>query len=137
MIVEIALGIVLACIILRLLPLIIGGAIVLVVLAGVATVVVAAIYNWSTVLFLVAAIVTYGLALGVPYALGSHLTRRYPVLKSAVDGKVPFDNKRAMPQRIAILLTFVLVGVGLGLVILQLSASGFDQLEASIRSRVK
>ena len=128
MVLEIALGIVLAYAIITMLPLIIAGGVLVLAVAAVVLAGVAAIYNWKMTLLVLGGLFTLALALGVPYMLGLHLTRRYPTLKLAIDGKEPFHQMRKLPHRLALMIPFVLIAVVLGLSLFGAGATGVGLL---------
>jgi hypothetical protein len=139
MVLEIALGIVLAYIIITMLPLIIAGGVLVITVAAVVLASAAAIYNWKVVLLVLGGLLTLALALGVPYTLGLYLTRRYPTLKLAIDGKEPFHEVRKLPHRLALMIPFVLVAVVLGLSLFGAGATGVgllgDYLDGAVGER--
>ena len=117
MIVEIALGIVLAVIILSLLPLLIAAAGALIVVGIGLAIAVAAVVNWRVTIGVLGGLLILVVAVGLPAALYEYCGRRWIQFRLLIDGKPPFDTIRRAPMRWAAMLTvavaFASMGVGL------------------------
>ena len=108
LIIEIALGIVLGVLILRFWPAILGGSLILGLLALAFLIVV---FVWSKlekappehVALVVAAMVGVGLLYGVPLWLKDNLANRYPKLHALITGNTPFNGFARLPLRIAVI----------------------------------
>jgi hypothetical protein len=99
---EIAGGIILAVMFFWLLPLIIAGGIA-VIAFGVVVVAGVLLYTHMTqTLQVLGWILVVCVSFGVPVALFSLATKRFPSYQAIIDGKAPFTGLRALPVRIAV-----------------------------------
>lgn len=113
MVIEIALGIVLAVIILNCLPLIIIGGAFLLGIGLLIGAVALGVAFWPKLLILPPLIVGYA----VPYAIYMWVSRRFAWFQLALDGKPPYDGWWQVPVRFAIAAPIVLSLVALGFAI--------------------
>ena len=97
MIVEIALGIVLAVVILWLLPLLIAAASALIVVGIGLVIIVAAVINWRVTLGIVGGVVILTAAVGVPTLLLNYCEWRWQKFALLMSGKPPYDTLRRAP----------------------------------------
>jgi hypothetical protein len=134
-IIEIALGIVLAWIIISLLPLIVAGGLLLLVIGIAALIFLAVLLNWAKALVVASGVVTFAAAIGVPYVVGLNLLRRFPSLHLAIDGKEPFNSWRALPVRVLFTAPYVFGLVALGLGLLFAGFYGVEWVEATLVGR--
>jgi hypothetical protein len=115
LIVEVALGIVLAVFILRFLPAVIAGAL----LTGAAVlslvIVLLVLLNLEKVAQIVAAIGIVALLLGIPFWLKSAFTEKYPAFGELVRGEPPYDEISKQPQRLLIMACFAVCVAGVGI----------------------
>lgn len=113
LIIEIALGIVLTVLILRFWPAILGGSLILGVLA---VVVLIGVFVWSKienappehVAVVVAAMVGIGLLYGVPLWLKDNVANRFPKLHALIIGHSPFDGLAKLPLRVAVMTSLAI-----------------------------
>lgn len=111
MVIEIALGIVLAVIILSCLPLILAAGLVVVGLGLLLGVVALGVAFWPKLLFLPPLIAGFA----VPFAIFKWVASRFTWFRLALDGKPPYDKWRHVPLRFALTgpIVFSLVCLGL------------------------
>lgn len=114
LIVEIALGIVLAVLILRFLPTIIASAMLMGVIALLGVILSLVWFNLEKVAIFVAAIGAMVLLYGVPLWLQSVITTKYPAFGTLVRGESPYDHLSKQPQRLLIMACFALAVAGVG-----------------------
>jgi hypothetical protein len=115
LVIEIALGIVLAVLILRFLPAILGGAILIGVIALLGVILLLVWFNLDKVAVFVGAIGAVTLLYGVPFWLQSTITARYPGFGTLVRGEPPYDRLSKQPQRIIVMACFALAVAGAGI----------------------
>ena len=137
MVVEIALGIVLAVIILALLPLFIAAAGFLMVVGIGLAIVVAAIVNWRVTLGVLGGVLILLVAVGVPMALYDYCGRRWKQLRLLMDGKPPYDTIRRAPMRWATTLTAVLALVSIGVGLFAAGMAVFDYADRRIDKLIR
>jgi hypothetical protein len=114
-ILEIAAGIVLAVLVLRLLPLIIISSLLIGCVALVFVLLLLVWLNLEKVAIYVAALGAVGLLYGVPFWLQSKITEKYPEFGKLVRGEPPFNEFARQPKRLLIMALFALVVAGAGL----------------------
>ncbi|MEO8158002.1 MAG: hypothetical protein ABI648_09415 [Betaproteobacteria bacterium] len=120
LIIEIALGIVLGVLILRFWPAVVGGSLILGVLALAFLIVV---FVWSKIekvpsehaAVVVATMVGLGLLYGVPLWLKDNLATRYPKLHALITGHIPFNGVAKLPLRIAVITSLVITLVAVSI----------------------
>lgn len=135
MVLDIALGIVLAVVILWALPLLVAAGLVMVLL-GIALVVIGlAFSNWKAVVTWGLVAVAIGMSFGIPYFVFRQLCRRVPRFQGLVDGKPPFDRWPYLPLR---LVTVFILAVGLvcaGFGALTLTIGQIENLETWLSTK--
>lgn len=115
LIVKIALGIVLAVLILRFLPAIMAGAMLIGVIALLGVILLLVWFNLEKVAIFVAAIGAIVLLYGVPLCLQSVITTKYPTFGALVRGESPYDHLSKQPQRLLVMACFALAVAGIGI----------------------
>jgi hypothetical protein len=118
LVIEIALGIVLAVLILRLLPAILAGALLIGGLTLLGVLFFTVWLNLEKVAIFVAAFGTAALLYGVPFWLKDTITAKYPTLGALIRGEPPHDHFSKQPQRLLIMACFALVVAGVGISVL-------------------
>lgn len=135
MVVEIALGIVLAVVILSLLPLLVAAAGFMIVVGIGLAVVVAAVINWRVTLGIVCGLLVLALALGVPMLLLKYCERRWPQCELLISGKPPYDTIRRAPMRWAAAFAVAVVFASIFVGLLVAGGTAFDYAEKRLRAR--
>ncbi|MCX5902769.1 MAG: hypothetical protein NTV89_04695 [Proteobacteria bacterium] len=115
LIIEIALGIVLAVFILRFLPAILAGAMLIGAIALLVVILLLVWFNLEKVAIYVAAIVAMALLYGVPFWLQSAITAKYPNFGALLRGEPPYDHLSKQPQRLLVMAIFALAIAGAGI----------------------
>jgi hypothetical protein len=115
LIVEIALGVVLAVLILRFLPAILTGAMLLGAIALLGVILLLVWFNLEKVAVFVAAVGAIALLYGVPFWLQSTIIAKYPTFGTLVHGKPPYDQLSKQPQRLLVMVFFAVAVGGAGI----------------------
>lgn len=115
LIIEIALGIVLAVLILRFLPAILVGAMLIGAIALLGVILMLVWFNLKEAASFVAVIGAMVLLYGVPFWLQSSITAKYPTFGALVRGEPPYNHFSKQPQRLLIMAFFALVVAGAGI----------------------
>jgi len=126
LIIEIALGIVLAVLILRLLPAILASALLIGVIALLGAILLLVWLNLENVAIFVAAFGAAALLYGVPFWLKNTITAKYPTLGTLIRGEPPYDHLSKQPQRLLIMACFALAVAGIGISVLLGAAYSVD-----------
>ncbi len=119
---QVALGIVLAVIIVWMLPAIVAVALLLAFVSVIALVVALVWLNLQVVAIYVSAIASVAVLYGVPFWMKTHILRKYPAFLALTKGEPPFNVMAKQPARIAVMACFAVavalsgVGVLLGMV---------------------
>lgn len=115
LVIEFALGIVLAVLVLRFLPAILAGTMFIgfVVLLGITFFLVW--LNLEKVAIFVAAIGAVALVYGVPFWLQNTVTAKYPTFGALVRGEPPHDQFSKQPKRLFVMACFALAISGVGI----------------------
>jgi hypothetical protein len=121
---EIALGIVLAVIILRLLPAIVAVAMVVGVIALIAITALLIWLNFQTIAVYVGALGAVGVMYGIPFELKAKIEKRYPPFAALIRGEPPYNQMARQPLRIAVMACFsvAVAAVGVGALLGAISA---------------
>ena len=131
MIIEIALGIVLALVILALWPWIVGAGLILIAMAVVALIIAAVIFNLPKAIGFLALTIILFVSVAVPFLIFKRLMR-LPRVAAAVDGTAPYNSWRRLPMRIAVTGTMAVVLVVIGISIASAGGAAFDYYERTI-----
>ncbi|WP_136418650.1 hypothetical protein [Herbaspirillum sp. ST 5-3] len=116
LILQVAFGIVLAVIILRLLPAIVAGALIIGLAALLAITAGLVWLNLKTVAIYIAAFGAVGLLYGIPFWLKGFVVRKYPDFHVLIKGEPPYDATAKQPLRIVVMACFsvAVASVGIG-----------------------
>lgn len=106
LILEIAVGIVLAVIILRVLPATLASALVLGLIALLVITIALVWLNLKTIAIYIAAVGAASILYGVPFLLKDQVTKKYPGFTSLIRGEPPYDQITKQPLRIAVMACF-------------------------------
>ena len=115
MIVEVALGVVLAVLILRLLPAVILGIILIGATAFLGTILLLVWLNFEKLAVVIAGIGACSLLYGIPFWLNSKVTAKYPTFGALVRGEAPYDQLPKQPKRLLVMVLFALTVTCLGI----------------------
>jgi len=115
LIIQIALGIVLAVLILSFLPAILAGTLLIGAVALLGVILLLVWFNLEKVAIFVAAIGAIALLYGVPFWLQNTITAKYPAFGALVRGETPYDHLSKQPQRLFIMLCFAVTVAGAGI----------------------
>ncbi len=115
LIVEIALGIVLAILILRFLPVIFVGAILVGIVTFFGGIVLLVWFNLEKVAVFVAPIASMVLLYGIPFWLQGTITAKYPTFGALVRGESPYDQLSKQPKRLLVMTFFAVAVAGAGI----------------------
>ena len=115
LIVEVALGIVLAVLILRFLPAILAGAMFIGAIALLGVILLLVWFNLEEVASFVAAIGAIALLYGVPFWLQSTITTKYPTFGTLIRGDSPYDQMSKQPQRLLVMALFAVAVAAAGI----------------------
>lgn len=134
MIIEIALGIVLAVVVLAFLPALLTGGFLLLVIALVAGLIALIVFNFRIVGIGLIALCALATLYGVPFLLAGVVSERYPKIGTIIDGKPPYNRLTKFPVRLVV-VGVVAIGVSL-IAVFSLIAVGHlvDLLDASTSS---
>lgn len=116
LIIEIALGIILAVLILRFLPTIVAGAILLALVAAFILIVALVWLNLKDVAAVVGALAVVAVVYGIPFWLKDKIAQRYPTFDALIKGNPPYNQLVKQPFRITVMALFAvtLAAVGAG-----------------------
>ncbi len=116
LIIEIALGIVLAVLILRFLPAIVAGAILLALVVAFILIATLVWLNLEEIAAIVGAMAVVAVVYGVPFWLKDKIAQRYPSFDALIKGNPPYNQLAKQPLRITVmaLFAFTLAAVGAG-----------------------
>ena len=111
MILEIALGIVLAYVIIALLPVIIGGSLVLGVVGTIVAIFLLVIFNIKTTAICIGFLIAIAVPCFIPYWINSQAEKKYPKWGALLKGQPPYDKLATQPFRLAVMACYVISGV--------------------------
>lgn len=114
-VIEIALGIVLAVIILLFLPAILAGAMLIGASVLLGFIFLLVWLNLEKAAIFVAAIGAVGLLYGLPFWLQHTITAKYPTFGALVRGEHPYNHLSKQPQRIFVMACFAIAVAGAGI----------------------
>ena len=132
LIVEIALGIVLAVIILRLLPEIVAVAIVVGVIALIAIMALLIWFNFQTIAIYVGALGVVGVLYGIPFWLKAKIEKKHPPFAALIRGEPPYNHIEKQPLRLTVMACFSVAVAAVGLGALLGTISAVDLLSQAI-----
>ncbi len=115
LIVQIALGIVLAVLILRILPAFLAGAMFTGAIALLGVILLLVWFNLEKVAIFVAVVGAMVLLYGVPFWLQSTVAAKYPTFGALVRGESPYDQLSKQPQRLLVMAIFAVTVAGAGI----------------------